>query len=49
MNHCIYIALFRSKVLYSDEWELPLTPRPMCSTHLGDARQPFCARTLTTH
>uniref|UniRef100_A0A0E9SXL1 Uncharacterized protein n=1 Tax=Anguilla anguilla TaxID=7936 RepID=A0A0E9SXL1_ANGAN len=21
----------------------------MCSTHLGDAQQPFCARTLTTH
>ena len=24
-------------------------PLPVCSTHLGDARQPVCARTLTTH
>uniref|UniRef100_A0A0E9SJ15 Uncharacterized protein n=1 Tax=Anguilla anguilla TaxID=7936 RepID=A0A0E9SJ15_ANGAN len=35
------------KVHYS-EGELT-SPPPMCSTHLGDARQPFCTRTLTPH
>ncbi|KAL0962291.1 hypothetical protein UPYG_G00338190 [Umbra pygmaea] len=34
--------------LHSEE-ESPPHPPPMCRTHLGDARQPFCARTLTTH
>lgn len=24
-------------------------PSPVCSTHLGDVRQPFCTRMLTTH
>ena len=24
-------------------------PQPVCGTPLGDAWQPFCARTLTTH
>uniref|UniRef100_A0A0E9RPT6 Uncharacterized protein n=1 Tax=Anguilla anguilla TaxID=7936 RepID=A0A0E9RPT6_ANGAN len=24
-------------------------PLPMCSTHLDDARQPFCVRMSTTH
>ena len=46
----IYIALCLDTQSAS-QWrgETHLKPPPMCSTHLGDARQPFCARTLTTH
>lgn len=43
----IYIALF--KTLYSDAGGNLPQPLTMCSTHLGDRRAPFCARTLATH
>ncbi len=48
--HYIYIALYHrhSKRFTGKEGDSPQPP-PMCSTHLGDARQPFSARTLTTH
>ena len=39
----LYITFLDTQSTYSTQ------PPPMCSTHLGDARLPFCARTHTTH
>uniref|UniRef100_A0A0E9Q7G0 Uncharacterized protein n=1 Tax=Anguilla anguilla TaxID=7936 RepID=A0A0E9Q7G0_ANGAN len=47
MNHSIYIALFQCSKCFTVMRGNSPHPPSICTTHLGDARQPFCTRILT--